>query len=43
MTRRVTAHCHLAHDHERDPAISEAMIRWAAMTLWDAESHGMLT
>jgi hypothetical protein len=46
MTQRVTAHCRLAHDYERDPAVSQAMIRWAAintMTLWDAETPGMLT
>ena len=46
MTQRGTARCRLAHDYERDPAISEAMIRWTAintMTLWDADTHGMLT
>jgi transposase len=28
----LTAHRRLARDDERDPAISEAMIRWAAIT-----------
>jgi len=28
----LTAHRRLARDHERDPAMSEAMIRWAAIT-----------
>jgi transposase len=28
---RLTAHRRLARDHERDPGISEAMIRWAAI------------
>jgi hypothetical protein len=27
----LTAHRRLARDYERDPAISEAMIRWAAI------------
>ena len=46
MTRRVTAHCCLAQDYERDLTISDATIRWAAistMALWDAETLGMLT
>jgi transposase len=28
----LTAHRRLARDYERDPAVSEAMIRWAAIT-----------
>jgi hypothetical protein len=27
----LTAHRRLARDYERDPAVSEAMIRWAAI------------
>ena len=27
----LTAHRRLARDHERDPAVSEALIRWAAI------------
>jgi transposase len=27
----ITAHRRLARDYERDPAVSEAMIRWAAI------------
>lgn len=27
----MTAHRRLARDYERDPAVSEAMIRWAAI------------
>jgi hypothetical protein len=30
-TTRPTAHRRLARDYERDPATSEAMIRWAAI------------
>lgn len=28
----LTAYCRLARDYERDPAVSEAMIRWAAIS-----------
>jgi hypothetical protein len=28
---RLTAHCRLARDYERQPEVSEAIIRWAAI------------
>jgi transposase len=34
----LTAHRRLARDYERDPAVSEAMIRWAAITPSPADS-----